>query len=435
MAETKEKKFMDIAKKPEEATADIGSKPMIVGHKMATDPMVRESEESSKPEVTTAEPEKLVPPSQKQKPLAPIVSPSENKETTANKVASETENKDSHPLDQSKETPASEKTEAKTEIDPVAAEMEKQDELNKIIDSKKYFVSVKQARGSNSLAMVIALVVLLLAGLMTLFYFVDTDKLDVGFELPFSLFSKKEQAATETTPTPAAATSPTEKVTDQVVPEKPSETVSYANATFGVSFDYPKTWGEVKLEQINGYADQSYGKEIPYFLEVTFSTLKDVEVRVINGRAFEGGRDFMSSFGQAEALISFMHKYAFAYEKTGADSYELVRISSENVAKDMNSDTLTSALYTFTAAEDTLRIEPKWTLENLNLLPWDSGANESLSQADAETQLAAKNKLVMLVRNYSSEKALGVNATYNWSTGEKDTVVETALVELVNSIK
>jgi hypothetical protein len=332
----------------------------------------------------------------------------------------------------------SEKEEEKSQIDPVAAQMEKEDELQKLIASKKYFVSVKQARASNPLLTVLVLLLVVLAGLGTVFYLVDTDKLDVGFELPFSIFNKKEATTTETTtPTDQKEEVAPPKTSEEDSAAKADEKVSYANAAFGVNFDYPQSWGAVKVEQINGYADQTYAKEIPYFLDVTFSTLKDVEVRIINGRAFEGGRDFLGPFNQADSLIGFFHGYAHSYEKLSSGSYDLTRVSTENVKNDVTSDALKPSLYTFTedGAQKTLSIEPKWTLANLDLLPWDAEANESLSQKDAEAQLVAKSKRLMIVRNYTSEKVIGINATYLWTTDQKDTVVETALLELVNSIK
>jgi hypothetical protein len=441
MADLKDKKFMDVAKKPEEATADIGSKPMIVGHKMATDPMVRE--EGTEAEQPVAEPSqdvaKLVPPSQKQKTFAPLPkteeeAPVESKTEKVDEKVAKTDAaaKPAEPNDKS------EKEEEKSQIDPVAAQMEKEDELQKLIASKKYFVSVKQARASNPLLTVLVLLLVVLAGLGTVFYLVDTDKLDVGFELPFSVFNKKEATTTETTtPTDQKEEVAPPKTSEEDSAAKADEKVSYANAAFGVNFDYPQSWGAVKVEQINGYADQTYAKEIPYFLDVTFSTLKDVEVRIINGRAFEGGRDFLGPFNQADSLIGFFHGYAHSYEKLSSGSYDLTRVSTENVKNDVTSDALKPSLYTFTedGAQKTLSIEPKWTLANLDLLPWDAEANESLSQKDAEAQLVAKSKRLMIVRNYTSEKVIGINATYLWTTDQKDTVVETALLELVNSIK
>ncbi|MCA9328719.1 hypothetical protein KC959_03035, partial [Candidatus Saccharibacteria bacterium] len=80
MAAEKDKKVMDVAS-PEEAKTDIGSKPMIVGHKsMASDPMVREEEvekTSEEASEASASPEKqdepkLVPPSAKQKTIVPL---------------------------------------------------------------------------------------------------------------------------------------------------------------------------------------------------------------------------------------------------------------------------------------------------------------------------------------------------------------------------
>ncbi|HMT19167.1 MAG TPA: hypothetical protein PKD15_03985, partial [Candidatus Saccharibacteria bacterium] len=78
MTDSKEKKVMDVAK-PGEAKADIGSKPMIIGHKsLAVDPMVKDSSAETSTSTNAEEvankptEEKILPPSQRQKTIAQI---------------------------------------------------------------------------------------------------------------------------------------------------------------------------------------------------------------------------------------------------------------------------------------------------------------------------------------------------------------------------
>ncbi len=436
MPDQKDKKFMDVAKKPEEATADIGAKPMIVGHKAESDPMMKESSaenETSTPE--KGEEAKLVPPSQKLRQVAPL----------ATEASTEVIDKEKAPIEKSDEatvkagelstqTPPDKKQD-KAELDPVAVEMEKQEELHKLVESKKYLVSVKQARNTNPLVTVIVLLLVFLVGLGTVFYLIDTKKLDLGFTLPFSIFGKKDaQTPPSTTPPAELSSEPPVAPATEVEKTTGDETVAYASAPYSISFDYPKSWGDVTIEQVKGFSDQKYETEVPYYLSIAFSAQKNVTIHVVNGRAFEGGRDFLGPLGAVDALVSFYHNYAISYKKLTSGGYELARVSTENVEKNVSSEALLPTLYTFKEEGSTLVIQPAWTLDNLALLPWDS-EESGMTQKEAESQLAEKNKQSMFVRNYSTKTVQGINASYVWSSDQKDTVVETALLELVNSIK
>ncbi len=458
------KKVMDIAK-PEDAKPEIGSKPMIVGHKsMATDPMVREADaaatetveetgqkQEEKPAPTL---EKLAPPSEKQKVLAPleksepepVVGTEDKKTDTAPVVPVEgakiVEKQD--PLTGSDDVPTEKSAEKKTEevsadtteekkpvIDPVAVEMEKQDDLRKMIASKKYFVSVKQAKKSNPMAKAISVIFIVMAFFGTLFYLVDTDKLDLGFDLPFNIFGKVEQQAAPVATEPVA----TEPVSPAVSTPAVDETVTYANEAFGVSFDYPTSWGTVTVEQINGYDDQSYETEIPYFLQVSFSKLNDVSVRLINGRAFEGGRGFEGPLASITYFQNFYHEFSYKFIESGK-SYSLVRVDNQDVSKTLSNGAVSEEQFTFTLGNDgtTLIMQPNWTKENLNLLPWDEEKQGTTEEA-ATLDITKLNKKTYYVHNYTSEKILGANATYTWSADALDKTINDQLVALLKSIK
>jgi len=72
----------------------------------------------------------------------------------------------------------------KTKIDPVALAMEREDNLHKIIASKKYRVSVKEG-SALSLKTVGLILVLILALLAVAYTLIDMGTIDVGVELPF----------------------------------------------------------------------------------------------------------------------------------------------------------------------------------------------------------------------------------------------------------
>ena len=200
-----EKKIIDVAG-PTDAKVDIGSKPMIVGHKsMASDPMMREKLETA-PETSDAPPEAspgevkepvqeitetksdtVEPPSVKQKtiePLSEVNKPTEKAPETV--VPEETEKP---------KTDEQVKTEkANAELDKTALELEKEENLRKIIESKKYHVNIKQARGDSKSWIYIA-VGLIVSALIALFVLVDTGKLDIGVNLPFSIFGNDSSSS------------------------------------------------------------------------------------------------------------------------------------------------------------------------------------------------------------------------------------------------
>lgn len=192
-----EKKILDVTS-PVDTKVEIGSKPMIVGHKsMVSDPMVREAEIENKElpvatvaieEVSKSDPV-IAPPSERQKTIEPI----NDKPAT---VESKTEeNPSSDNKDNS--SPDDEENENSTEIDPAAVALEQEEVIRKLLESKKYRVSIKQARNTGKSPVWIA-IAMLLVGLITLFVLVDTKKLDIGFDLPFSVFSDDNEPVVTT---------------------------------------------------------------------------------------------------------------------------------------------------------------------------------------------------------------------------------------------
>lgn len=222
-----EKKIIDVAG-PIEAKVDIGSKPMIVGHKsMATDPMMREKSDSKSekaeaptdtdtPSGDVKSPEQadvsnkteaIEPPSVKQKTIEPLADESKPEEKTTE--AQETAN-----IEKTEDTEKSEK--AKEELDETALELEKEENLRKIIESKKYHVNIKQARG-DSKSWVYVLIGIIVSAIIALFILIDTGKLDIGVNLPFSIFgnensnSQSDSSEIVQTPTVKVEETPTEK--------------------------------------------------------------------------------------------------------------------------------------------------------------------------------------------------------------------------------
>lgn len=251
-----EKKIVDVAG-PKDAKIDIGGKPMIVGHKsLASDPMVRNQDSESAADSDAAaveDNEKMSAPSEIRKVIAPISTdeksekepkskskeaPKESKpaESESSEPAPESETKAEEPAKvEEKEAPKPDEAagsgeepaedEKKEErIDPAAEAMEREAAIRHLIDSKKYRVNIKQARGSSK-GLIWTLIILLLASLFALFYLVDTDKLDLGFDLPVNVFGKEE---------PVSAPAPVQPVaeTDTVSEDIPEEENPASERTF-----------------------------------------------------------------------------------------------------------------------------------------------------------------------------------------------------------
>ena len=271
-----QKKVMDVAK-PEETVPDIGSKPMIVGHKsLPIDPMVKSEAQNEETETSPAvndSKEAIATPSEKQK----IIEPLSNEKKTANDASVKVDQKTEEPelpkdskADELKQPTASEEkinqtpdknvnpespepTEGEKEqkkIDPVALEMEKQDEIRKIIESKQYKVTVKQARRSNRTVTIVAFILVLLVGLATLFYLVDTEKLDIGIKLPFSIFNTQKDATqtsesvTQPESSEALETQPTEATAQSESSLEKVPASTYYEITEPATWKYSRTLRE-----------------------------------------------------------------------------------------------------------------------------------------------------------------------------------------------
>lgn len=194
-----EKKIIDVASAAD-SKVDIGSKPMIIGHKsMATDPMVREKQEEElvptenapkdEQEKTPESKSEIEPPSAKQKALEPIADSNTEKQVDADdkSVASKP---DTEP-DKKEEEPSGEEKKVE-ELDPVALQMEKDDKIRELISSKKYFVSIKQANSGSFKKWVFGLIFTILLAIAGLFVLIDTGTLDLGVKLPFTIFGEEK---------------------------------------------------------------------------------------------------------------------------------------------------------------------------------------------------------------------------------------------------
>ena len=210
-----DKRIIDVAG-PEDAKVDIGSKPMVAGHKiMMNDPMMRENAQEAEtnnvgvdevpaPVATKSE---IEPPSVRQK----IIEPSKPEEVEK-PVENIPEQKPEEPLN------TNEQKEPKEEIDPVAVQMEKDEELRKVIESKKYNVNIKQASTNNFKKWLLVFAGMLVVLVIAVFILIDTNVLDLGVKLPFRIFGKEDTTSTQSSNNTTTETSEQADSTVQQTP-------------------------------------------------------------------------------------------------------------------------------------------------------------------------------------------------------------------------
>ncbi len=277
-------KVFDVAK-PGTSTPDIGSKPMIVGHKsMAADPMMREKADAEEHEASGAP--KVQPSKLKISPFevedleentknletqvdekTDPVEDSATKEKQSNDddlKVSIVEEKSEKPKQNLAKVPAAlnahdqaedEKSESvsvtakdiktdekQKEIDPMVVESERDENLKKLIASKKYKLNIKETKERPSRNTLLMAVLLLLAGVAGLFAAIDTGALDLGFELPLHIFG--QQKVVDTPPSTINPSTPVAKAQPETVvssPAIPEGYVQFKNEAYAYSIWYPKT--------------------------------------------------------------------------------------------------------------------------------------------------------------------------------------------------
>ena len=189
-----ETKVFDVAK-PGEAKPETGSKPMVVGHKLMKDPSVSETEEKeSKEEQPIAQTSK--------KTIVPI-SEQEKEPKNTDKVEKDGKIEEKHNEDKTEVGDTGEKDEAlpkkletpesdiqekspediKKEKDEAA--LNNEENLQKIINEKKYFVNIEEASYSSVKTFMKTFIVVSLLAVVVLAVLIDLEILDLGITLPF----------------------------------------------------------------------------------------------------------------------------------------------------------------------------------------------------------------------------------------------------------
>ena len=212
MATEETKKVMDVAK-PGTSTPDIGSKPMVIGHKsMASDPMVAQTKsvelpKEEAPQLTEATKVTITPPNndlkaddnaenieEKSKITEPVETETQPEESEKGK---EQEVKEESQPDADKDKAAENKEEddkktpeaKKAEEDKAAADkaLEQEEHLQKLIEEKKYFVPIKQAKNTSARTFLVSFVIVAIIGVIIVVALIDAGVLDLGIKLPFNI--------------------------------------------------------------------------------------------------------------------------------------------------------------------------------------------------------------------------------------------------------
>lgn len=195
----KDKQVMDVSK-PGKSAPDASAKPIIVGHKpMVQDPMVNVEVANGEDESTDEEAKAEGPISPiSKKVIAPIVQEEESKESESSDAptpvtetpSGEPKVEDNNEVADSTDTAVVEavidQVESKQPEGPNEEERKKQEELDKLVAEKKYFVPIGKAhRSSNRLRLV--LIMLFFVAFIGLVLAIDAEIIDVGITLPFNL--------------------------------------------------------------------------------------------------------------------------------------------------------------------------------------------------------------------------------------------------------
>jgi hypothetical protein len=192
-------KVFDVSK-PGESKPETGSKPMVVGHKLMKDPSISEVDNNKDEEsvMPIAQTSKLIinPISDDEKednktePKESDSSEDEAKlpdEKPEEKTIAEPEIETTTETEEVKQDNEPEKvnTEAKKDEEIVDDAVSNEENLQKIVSEKTYFVDIKEASYTSAKSFVTTFIVVGLIAIVAIALLIDLGVLDLGIELPF----------------------------------------------------------------------------------------------------------------------------------------------------------------------------------------------------------------------------------------------------------
>jgi hypothetical protein len=252
------KGVFDVSK-PGSTPPDSSAKPIIVSHK----PMIKDSvvkEEQINEQAETKPEQKLKAPSEKSEDSKTVIQPlittdKDDKKVESSKVDSKLDvsTDNSKNTDQEKvvvDAVVSQTNEKKQKKFDEEAEQANKEKIDKLIESKKYFVKVRPAKAKRNKRAVLIVLLLFIIGLIGFGAAADAEL--VNIKVPFD-FINKDTEVVNVPPTPNPETQQADQNESQkseyVVPEGYKV---YENTELGYKFTYPTIYGEfTEKSQIN----------------------------------------------------------------------------------------------------------------------------------------------------------------------------------------
>lgn len=299
----KDSKIFDVAK-PGETAADPTSRPIIVGHGKALqpDPMVVEDNPAPDTEEIKEKPKRelvLNPVSEAAEEDTPAEPDEVAEETPAESKETETpQNSDSAAVD---ELAAGLTT--KQEKDKVSQEeLKKIEEVEKLINSKQFFVKTKTPPGKRNLLWLLGFVVVAIIG-GAWFLLLGPGK---------DMWAKPVAEPEPATSQPAA-----------LEPSQPAPAVSalssFSNTNLGVEFKYPAGWGDASVSD-NSKITSEKGKRVV----ITFSKNKTMAAGMKSKDWTDSSKDVMANCSQPGFT-------GFVLEKTAMDNGKQVILEKSDI--------------------------------------------------------------------------------------------------------
>lgn len=291
MAKDDKKAVFDVSK-PGSTPPDSSSKPIIVSHKpMIKDPMMQEEAAVSEVEET----EKI---SSTPKDTGKVIEPL-SKDSDDNKEEPKKESEEKPPEEPSDDKTSDDKE--KDEVDPKSGDSadsavvdavlsqaeqkgkkskeaealaEREAANNKLIESKKYFVKIKQPKRRRNKRMLLTLIFVILLGLVGVGLAADAELIDIN--VPFDFIKKSAPTVEQTAPVTESTDKETDGSANEVADQYviPDGYVVYENKDLGFKFTYPKEWGDAKLDKSPESEHLIKGEEF----QISFSANENVTV-------------------------------------------------------------------------------------------------------------------------------------------------------------
>ncbi|MFO0920045.1 MAG: hypothetical protein U0451_00020 [Candidatus Saccharimonadales bacterium] len=317
-AKESKKNVFDIAK-PGSTVPSSTSKPVIISHK----PLIKDSTVVEEKEGSTSETPAPKAPSEKvtsSKIIQPLTPSEPEKEApqldsvgttedslTDEKVVEDTVEDSNESEDKSQEeaivdavvSQTDDKKAKKKEADEQIAHREK---INKLIESKQYFVRVRQPKSKRNKKMLLLVLFVVLVGMITFGLAADAEIID--FNVPFDFIKKEQPEVVQQTGVTNIQKNDTEDPTEETKPEYvvPEGYLVYENRELGFKFAYAKEYGSIDEIQLTQGAKSKHTNTSVYSVDLNkyFESSEAPE----NSKTGVSGEISLSNFKSTDVTIT-----------------------------------------------------------------------------------------------------------------------------------